>query len=227
MAMPWLITAVALIATVLILDHLFPNAIETEAAQMDLIYNLIVLVALGGSLLAHWRSVGRATIRAAALWLAVALGLVALYAFKSELGGIAGRISVALLPTSPRVGPGGGVEVRAANAGHYYIDTKVNGRPIRFLIDTGSSSVVLTRADAKRLGFDPDQLRFNLRVSTAGGDRWSAPLPPIVIDIGPIQLRGIRANVSDGGLSGSLLGMSALDQLRGYEVRDGVLTLRP
>jgi clan AA aspartic protease (TIGR02281 family) len=45
--------------------------------------------------------------------------------------------------------------------------------------------------------------------------------------LGPIEIRDIGASVNDNLEGASLLGMSFLSRLRGYDVRDGVLTLRP
>ena len=45
--------------------------------------------------------------------------------------------------------------------------------------------------------------------------------------LGPIEVRDIGAAVNDNLDGTSLLGMSFLNRLGGYAVRDGVLTLRP
>ena len=45
-------------------------------------------------------------------------------------------------------------------------------------------------------------------------------------EIGPIRLRDLPASVNQAAMRGSLLGMSFLERLRSFEVRDGMLTLR-
>ncbi|MDG1438754.1 MAG: hypothetical protein P8P98_07220 [Emcibacteraceae bacterium] len=56
---------------------------------------------------------------------------------------------------------------------------------------------------------------------------YDAPVRLNVMEVGPIRLEGIQAFVNEGELDISLLGMSFLNQLTGYEVRDGLLTLYP
>src|SRR5437764_1256406 len=46
------------------------------------------------------------------------------------------------------------VTLAADTRGHFFADGMVNGLPQRFLVDTGASVVVLTAADATRLGLD-------------------------------------------------------------------------
>jgi predicted aspartyl protease len=48
-------------------------------------------------------------------------------------------------------------------------------------------------------------------------------LPEIVI--GPIHMDDVAASVDGAPMPGSLLGVSFLDRLASYEVKDGVLTL--
>ena len=40
------------------------------------------------------------------------------------------------------------IELRRALDGHYYVTAQVNGAPVDFVVDTGATLIVLTRADA-------------------------------------------------------------------------------
>ena len=51
-------------------------------------------------------------------------------------------------------------QVTKASDGHYWAQAQVNGRWVKFLVDTGASTVALTGADAQRLGFDLDTLSY-------------------------------------------------------------------
>ena len=116
--------------------------------------------------------------------------------------------------------------VRAARNGHFIVEATVNGHEIRFLVDTGATDVALRREDARRLGFDPDLLRYDREYRTANGVTRAASVTLREVGIGQISMRDVAASVSEGELQISLLGMSFLSRLEGYEVRGDRLILR-
>lgn len=116
--------------------------------------------------------------------------------------------------------------IEAGPHGHYVIEAMVNGRPVTFLVDTGATEIVLTLDDARRLGFEPRTLRYTQRFRTANGEVRGAPVRLREIRIGQLQLYDLQASVNEAPLGISLLGMSFLERLAGYEVRDGRLVLR-
>jgi aspartyl protease family protein len=86
--------------------------------------------------------------------------------------------------------------------------------------------VVLSPADARRMGFDLGRLDFTGRAETANGHVRSAPVRLRELVIGPIRLTDVRAAVNEAEMSESLLGLSFLSRLEGYEVSGDRLTLR-
>ncbi len=94
-----------------------------------------------------------------------------------------------------------------------------------FLVDTGATDVVLSVTDARRLGIDPDELSFTRLYDTANGTVSGAPVRLGEVSLGGVRVTAVRATVTDGGLNQSLLGLSFLNRLSGFEVRGGVLTL--
>jgi aspartyl protease family protein len=67
---------------------------------------------------------------------------------------IALRIQGELLPSAVVTTPEGEIVIRRSSNGHFYADATVNGSPVRMLIDTGASSVVLNAAAARRIGLN-------------------------------------------------------------------------
>jgi aspartyl protease family protein len=128
----------------------------------------------------------------------------------------------------PQPRDGGDLEyvVDAGPGGHYLIEAVVNGAPVDFLVDTGASDIVLTMEDAERLGLQPETLRFTQRFATANGEVRGAPVVLREIRIGQFSLFDVPASVNEAPLRVSLLGMSFLGQLNGYQVEDGRLILR-
>jgi aspartyl protease family protein len=105
------------------------------------------------------------------------------------------------------------VSVRKGADGHFWADGEVNGEPVRFLVDTGSTDVALTPADAQRLGFDPRDLRYGQRVTTAAGSSRAALVTLSSVAVGGARLPEVKALVVESGLDTSLLGMSYLGRL--------------
>jgi aspartyl protease family protein len=112
----------------------------------------------------------------------------------------------------------------ADEQGHVILDAAVNGAPIRALVDTGASLMTLTPADARAAGVDPGGLAFSGHVQTANGAARMAPITLREVRIGQLSIYDVSAAVLEN-LNVSLLGMSFLGRLQGYEMRDGKLTI--
>ncbi len=97
---------------------------------------------------------------------------------------------------------------------------------LRFLVDTGATTVTLKGDDAARLGIEPGEHAFTERYQTANGIVRGAPVRLRSVRIGRLQRSDVRATVSEAPMAMSLLGMSFLERLAGYEVKDDRLILR-
>lgn len=115
---------------------------------------------------------------------------------------------------------------KSQNDGQFWTDARVNSGHIRFLIDTGASSVALTLNDAKKAGIRTRDLEYNVPISTAGGRNMAAFVDLKSISVGAITLRNVRALVVPEGLNTSLLGMTYLGQLQKVEATPNALLLR-
>jgi aspartyl protease family protein len=118
-------------------------------------------------------------------------------------------------------------KLELSSNGHYMTTATINGSSIPVMVDTGASTVALSFEDARRAGIRSSDLDFRMPVSTANGTAQAAPVVIRRITIGGITVEDVAAMVlPEGALSGSLLGMSFLSRLDGYEVRQGTLILR-
>ena len=101
-----------------------------------------------------------------------------------------------------------------ANAeGHFISDCQINGATLKFLLDTGATSVALNSGDAKFANIDYKS-GTPVQVNTASGVVNAYHVTIANLKIGSITLSQVEANVVEGGSpSIVLLGMSALNRL--------------
>ncbi|WP_443971072.1 retropepsin-like aspartic protease family protein [Sphingobium sp. CR28] len=109
--------------------------------------------------------------------------------------------------------------------GLFYIHAAVNGTPLRFVIDTGASVVVLNRQDAARLGLSYESLSHSAQMKTVGGPSAMKWTEIKRLEMAGKRLEGISAAVVDKGLPVSLLGQNALSLLGTVTLKGDVLTI--
>ena len=113
---------------------------------------------------------------------------------------------------------------RADALGNIVITAQVNGAPVRFLVDTGATLVSLSSQDASAAGLKSSELTFDQTVQTGNGPAHAAFAELHEIRIEQLEIDHVPAAVIDT-LKQSVLGMSFLSRLKGFEVHDGVLTM--
>lgn len=171
----------------------------------------------------HWMR----GVQAILFWTALTVGLVGLYSYRGELHEVASRLIADIAPGEPVTGPGGEVSIVRRMNGTFVVTGEANDRDLRFIFDTGASTVVLTADSAQALGFTSATLNYVVPVSTANGRAMAAPVTLETLRVGSIAERRVRALVArPGALRENLLGMTFLERLASYEVRGNRLILR-
>jgi aspartyl protease family protein len=115
----------------------------------------------------------------------------------------------------------------AADArGQYSADMLVNGAPVRMMVDTGASTVVISASTAARSGVVPGP-GPKWRVKTANGETMASPAVLNSVSFGGLYLNDVQALiVAPEAGEVNLLGASFLKRLVSVEQRDGILILR-
>jgi len=105
------------------------------------------------------------------------------------------------------------ISLWADPSGFFYVQGMINGYPVRFLVDTGATTVAISSELAKRIGIDYTRGRSGIANTASGLTRMYG------IDLKSVTVGGIKINnVQAGIVLGSfplepLLGMSFLSQL--------------
>ncbi len=184
---------------------------------MRLVYLSVLLVGVGGFFLFRQPHLGR-RMRDLLVWGLIFAMVVIAYGFRDTL-------REELFPAAMLQVDADTIELRRGSDGHFHAELEVNGTPVRFMIDTGASDMVLSLRDAGRIGFDPGRLDFTGRAQTANGSVGVAPVRLARVRLGSFTDTAVPASVSDGGLEGSLLGMSYLDRFARIEISGDTMRL--
>jgi aspartyl protease family protein len=222
----FLLAALA-IAFVILLTHHDEGMIGslTTGDFASLSYRLVLLVFLGSAAIMLFRGRLTQAVKAAVLWIAIGLALILGYTYRFELRGVADRVMAEVVPGHV-IAHGRSVEVARAFNGDFDISARINGARVAMVLDTGASSVVLTREDAKAAGLPLEVLSYTAIIETANGRTRAAPVRLDRVAVGDLVERSVDALVAQPGqLKTSLLGMSFLNRLQSWEVRGDRLLL--
>lgn len=187
----------------------------------DQLANLAYLGLLGAAIAAMFflgnrQNLGK-TAQQAAIWGLIFVGVVAAV-------GMWGDLRDQISPRQSVIGENR-IEIPRSRDGHYYLTLDVNGVAVDFVVDTGASQVVLTQADAKRVGINTADLRYIGTANTANGTVRTAPVWLASVSLGGMTDTDVRAVVNEGQMDGSLLGMTYLGLFGRIEIADGKLIL--
>ncbi len=105
------------------------------------------------------------------------------------------------------------VSLWADSRGSFYVQGMINGFPVRFLVDTGATTVAISSELAKRVGIDYTRGRKGF-ANTAGGVTQMYGIELNSVIVGGININNVQAGVVVGNFPlEPLLGMSFLSQL--------------
>lgn len=133
-----------------------------------------------------------------------------------EWGGRTSRLAVGAAPASVGANPvagGRSIVLTAGPGGHFMAQGTVNGRAQRFMVDTGATTVALSRADAERLGVDW-QRGQPVAMNTAGGVIQGHRVILDTVKVGEVTLARVEAVVMPTAMPFGLLGNSFLSRLQ-------------
>lgn len=112
----------------------------------------------------------------------------------------------------------GGSVLERAGDGHFYLDARVDGQSVHFLVDTGASIVALTAEDGRAAGLDWNEDDVRPIGRGANGTVYGVPMKLARIEVDGLSAEGVEAAILPEGLDVSLLGQSFLAKLPGVAI---------
>jgi aspartyl protease family protein len=105
------------------------------------------------------------------------------------------------------------VSLYADQAGHFFGNLSINGVSLKYVVDTGATTVALNSGDAKFAKIDYEKGE-RITMSTANGEVSAYLVKINTLKIGTIILNDVVATVNEGGSPPVvLLGMTALNRM--------------
>lgn len=111
--------------------------------------------------------------------------------------------------------------------GHFYTTLQIDDIPVKLVVDTGATGLVLTKGDAARVGLPMDRLVFSQTAYTVNGTIASAPVVLHDVRIGNTVHSRMPASVNGGALHNSLLGMEYISAFSESRIVKDLLYLTP
>jgi aspartyl protease family protein len=222
----WLGILAALAAALWVLARAFPGSLQDPQDRIWLIlmFGFFALVSSRVLIVGHIQWSQKA--RHAAIWVGVIAVLVLGFAYQDELLGVGQRVRAEFSSSYGVATSAHELVVAEGPAGGFFVMGQVNGQPVRFLVDTGSSDTVLSPADAQRVGVNMASLNFEHMAETANGTGYGALFTADNLTVGPIKLDSMPMVVNQAPMSFSLLGMTFLRRLDSFRVRGRRLYLK-
>ena len=110
--------------------------------------------------------------------------------------------------------------------GHFVVEGQINGGRVRFLVDTGATTVSLSSADANRLGIDYRKGQPGL-MGTANGTAIAYKVKLDNVRVGDIVANNVDASVLEGSqIPFALLGMSFLNRMEMKRVGETMVLIK-
>jgi len=109
--------------------------------------------------------------------------------------------------------------------GSIHLDAKVGERPVKFIVDPGIATVVLSPEDARAAGLSGGNLDYSGRMKTSSGEVRIAPVSIQQLIMGSLTLFDVQAAVAEDPIPNSILGASFLKRFPGYELEAERLVL--
>ena len=194
----------------------------TNSIMLGSLYILMAAMLVLGALMSRRERSARLLTMALA-WIAIFGGGFVLFTFRDDLGYVAQRLRAEA--TGEPVVQGREIRIPMAIDGHFWVDGVVNGRSVKFLVDSGATMTTIGRGTAAEVGVRASPNR-NQIVRTGNGYIRVATGQAERLEVGDIQRTNLPVHITDGE-DLNVLGMNFLSSLQRWGVEGRWLILVP
>ena len=194
----------------------------TNDLMLGGVYLLMAMMLVLGALMARREPVAKLLTMALA-WIAIFGAGFILFTFRDNLGWVAQRLKAEAVGTP--VQEGKETRIPMAIDGHFWVDAKLNGRDVKFLVDSGATTTTVDRETAKAAGVQISSRR-DLYVRTGNGVIRVASGRADELTVGGITRNDVALEIADND-DLNVLGMNFLSSLSRWGVEGRWLVLVP
>ncbi len=192
----------------------------------DFVYLMAVMVLVISALMVRKVPIGQG-LRMFACWVMIFLAAFVAFTLKDDFIALGKRVVEETRGGgSVVVAEGKELRIKQSLDGHFWVDARINGEKIRFLIDSGATTTSLSAATARRAGIDPAK-GFPALVRTANGVVQVQRGRAEEVKVGTIERRNLAVHISEAFGDMKVLGMNFLSSLSGWGVEGKWLVLKP
>ena len=163
--------------------------------------------------------------KAALAWIAIFAALFAIFSFRFEFISIWERVKADISGTAGQSISGEAIELRRQDDGHYWIMVDINGKPVRFMVDSGATMTAINATTAKEAGVEANG--YPIILSTANGRVAAKRATVQSLVVGPHKIENHAVVVSESFGDVNLLGMNFLNDMQSWRVEANKMILIP
>jgi aspartyl protease family protein len=191
----------------------------------SLIWGVVCIVLLLSSLAARRLPLGYVA-KAAFAWIAIFAALFAIFSFRFEFKAVWERVKADISGTAGQSVSGEDITIRRQDDGHYWLQVDVNGKPVRFMIDSGATTTAVNANTARETGIEVDANGYPVFLNTANGSVAAQRGIIQSLKIGTHEIGQHNVVVSESFGDTNVLGMNFLDSMQSWKVEGNVMTLK-
>ncbi len=191
----------------------------------SLIWGVVCILLLLSSLAARRLPLGYVA-KAAFAWIAIFAALFAIFSFRFEFRPVWERVKADISGTAGQSVSGEDITIRRQDDGHYWLQVDVNGKPVRFMIDSGATTTAVNADTARETGIQVDSNGYPVFLNTANGNVAAQRGIIQSLKIGAHEIGQHNVVVSESFGDTNVLGMNFLDSMQSWKVEANVMTLK-